>query len=1154
MNKQSVGNIFPCNIYKHTLKIMRITLFLLFLSVMFSHAASGFSQETKLTLDLRSASIKEICREVEKRSDYIFVFSDEAEKISNKRVSVHVDSKNIEEVLDKVLSPAGLDYTVLEKQIVVFESKNKIATQNAEEIVSAQANQQQKKTITGKIVDVNGETVIGANIVEEGTTNGTVTDIDGNFSLQVANDATLKITYIGYLEQTVPTSGKTRFDIVLHEDTKALDEVIVIGYGTRQRRSITGAVDQVGSAIFEDRPVGNAVQALQGASANLIIQNKNMNPNSSDLTINIRGVSTMGNNDPLIVIDGLISTANTLNNINQNDIESVSVLKDAGSAAIYGSRSANGVILVTTKQGARLQKPMVRFSGLVGYQDPKILFQPVEGWQNAMFRNQANMNSGNAPAFTPEQIRDLYDHRNEEYWFFNEIIQKGLQQNYNLNVSGGSENTTYMVSAGYLNQESNFVGDFRMERYNFRTNLTTEYDRFKLTALTAFNRRKERTIAGGTGNVIINSSRIPPYYYYKFEQEGKYLINNIIGDDNTMAKLKEGGYENKAEDNFIGSLNLDYTILSGLIAKGLVGLDLTQHHRFRRDIRVPLYAASDLETPAVNINPNRLTEDYNNKRYTLSTQFLLDYNRTFSDAHNVSALLGTSNESYTYKASRIAFIKTDPDLGLPTSDDWEADPGNFTSNGAEGNNPATDQTSMTSIFGRAGYNYMDKYYGDISFRYDGSSKFAKANRWGFFPSFSGAWRVSEEYFMEDYRDKTGELKLRLSYGVLGNQNVANYSYQTVYQMHPDSYVFNNIPVPGTGFTYGNPDLTWEKSGNFNLGVDAGFFNNSLYVSLDYFNKKTWDILLAPEISSTFGASAASENAGEMRNRGWEATVNYRLRTGEFNHNFNLNVSDSKNKVTDFGGEERIDRSDQMFKLIREGVALGSYFGYKTDGYFQSVEEIANSALPTGATVQPGDVKYVDQNKDGVIDEKDRVILGNAFPRYTFGFTYDLQWKDFDFSVMFQGVGKRDMYIRGELIEPFHSNYSYAIYRHQLDFWTPTNPDARWPRLIAPSSLSSQNNWGMAGTDIYLLNGAYLRVKNIQLGYTLPKLLTNKLGVEKFRVSVNAQNPITLTKNSFIDPESSEFSNNMGGIGGVNANSARNYPTLVYYGFGLDIEF
>ncbi len=1125
---------------------MRTTLFLLFSSILFSQAAISYSQE--FTFHSNSISIKEVCREIERNSDFIFVFSDNSEKKLDRKISLAASSEEITEVLKTMLSNTGLTYRILDKQIVIYESRKETPSAEEDKQASTTLQQQTKKQIRGTVVDTRGESVIGANIVEVGTTNGTVTDIDGNFSLEVEHNASVRISYIGYLEQTVNTSGNSTFNIILLEDTKALDELIVIGYGTRQRKSITGAVDQVNAEMFEDRPVSNAVQALQGASANLIIQQKSMNPNDNNLTINIRGVSTMGNNDPLIVIDGLISSTNTLNNMNQNDIENVSVLKDAGSAAIYGSRSANGVILVTTKKGSKLNKPTVRLSGLVGYQDPHILYQPVEGWQNAMYRNQANMNAGSAPVFTPAKIRDLYDHRGEEYWYYNEIMQKGLQQGYNLNISGGNENTIYMISAGYLDQESNFVGGYGMERYNFRSNITTEYNRFKFTSLMAYNRRNERTIAGGTGNTIINSSRIPPYYYYRFEQDGKYLINDIIGDDNTMAKLKEGGYEKKDEDNIIGSLNIDYSIFEGLTAKGLVGIDLTQHHRFRRDIMVPLYSPNDLENPVVNINPNRLTEDYNNKRYTLSTQFLLDYEKRIHEAHLLSGLLGVSNESYTFKGSRIAWKFTDPDLGLPTTDDAEQDTGNKNSI------DDTDQTSISSVFGRIGYNYRDKYYGDISFRYDGSSKFAAENRWGFFPSFSGAWRISEEGLMEDYRDNVGDLKLRSSYGILGNQNVANYSYQTVYQMYTNSYVFNNLPVPGTGFTYGNPDLTWEKSGNFNIGIDAGFFHNDLYVSLDYFNKKTWDILLAPEVSTVFGSSAASENAGEMRNQGREATENYRLSTGAFKHNFNLNISDSKNKITDFGGKERIDQSDQMYKLIREGEALGSYFGYKTDGYFQNLDEIANSALPVGAIVQPGDVKYVDQNGDEVIDEKDRVVLGNAFPRFTFGFNYDVQFKNFDFSLLLQGVGKRDMYIRGELVEPFHSNYSYAIYRHQLDFWTPTNPDARWPRLIAPSSPSSSNNWGRAGTDIYLLDGAYLRVKNVQVGYTFPQLLTKKAGIQKLRISANAQNPFTLTRNSFIDPESSEFGNNMGGIGGVNANSARNYPTLVYYGFGVDIEF
>lgn len=1088
----------------------------------------------KVSFNEGTVSLKEAFQKIEASSKYKIAYNGTQLDV-NKKVELNQNNVEVLDVLSQVLAGTGYTYSVKGDYLVITSP-------------SQNAVNQKVKNVKGVIVDETGEPVIGANVVVTGTTNGTVTDFNGNFTLEVPENGTLDISFIGYLTQSISLKGKSDFRITLKEDTQKLDEVVVVGYGTRSRKSITGSVDQVNSEIFENRPVTNATQALQGASANLIIQSKNANPNDNSMNINIRGVSTMGNNDPLIVIDGLVSSSSTLNNLNPNDIDNVSVLKDAGSAAIYGSRSANGVILVTTKKGSKGSKPVVAFNGQVGIQDPHILFSPVEGWQNAMLRNQANMNVGSAPQFTPTQIRDLYDHRNEEEWLYDQIVKSGLQQNYNINVSGGSENTTYMVSASYYNQESNFQGSYGMERYNFRSNLSTEYGRFKLTSLMAYNRRKDRTVAGGTGNTIINSSRVPSYYYYKFMEGDKYLVNDIVGDDNPLALLQDGGYEKKDEDNFIGSMNLDFKIIDGLKATGLVGLDLTQHHRYRRDKKVPLYSSADLENPVLYMHSNTMTEDYNEKRYTLSTQFLLDFNRTFNSVHNVSALFGVSNESYTKQASRIAWEYTDEDLGLPTTDESVQNKDNKNSNND------TDQTSITSIFGRVGYNYMDRYYGDVSFRYDGSSKFAKDQRWGFFPSFSAGWRLSEEAFMDTYKSNIGDLKLRASYGVLGNQNVDNYSYQTVYQMNNNGYVFNGISVPGTSYTDGNAFLTWEKSANFNIGADATFLNGNLFLSVDYFDKKTSNILLTPEVSSIYGGSAAKENAGEMKNRGWEVTVNYKLNSGDFHHNFNFNISDSKNKVTDFGGKERIDQNDQLYKLIREGEPLGSYFGYKTDGLFQSYDEIANSSLPVGASVQPGDVKYVDQNEDGVIDEKDRVILGNAFPRYTFGFTYNMTWKGFDLNVMLQGVGKRSMYLRGELIEPFHSNYSYCIYEHQLDFWTPTNPDARWPRLVAPGSSSSTNNWGMAGSDIYLLNAAYLRVKNIQIGYTLPKALTQKFGVQKLRVSVNTENPLTFTKNSFIDPESSEFGSDMGGIGGIGANSGRNYPTLTYYGFGLDIEF
>ncbi|MDR2087340.1 MAG: TonB-dependent receptor [Dysgonamonadaceae bacterium] len=1005
------------------------------------------------------------------------------------------------------------------------------------------AQNSQTIQITGKVTDTSGEPVIGGSVFRKGTSEGVFTDLEGNFKLSVPQGSAIVVRYLGYVSQELVVADEKPLTIILQEDVKKINEVVVIGYGTRQRKSIVGAVDQIGSNRLEDRPVGNTMQALQGAAANLIIQQRSMNPNDNSMNINIRGINTMNNNDPLVIIDGIITEMESLNRINPDDIAGISVLKDAGSAAIYGSRSSNGVILVTTKQGTKGLRPVIRFNSMVGYENPKVLFRPVKGYENALLRNQAEINSGNMPSYTPGQIRDLYEHRDEEEWFMDQIMQRALQQSYNVSISGGNEQSTYLVSGGFFDQGSNFAGDdYGVKRYNFRTNLSSEYGKFKLTTQIAYNRIVQN--APNAGNAIIDATRVAPYYYNRMKAaNGRYLtVEGMEG--NSLGILEKGGFQKKDEDNIIGNVGGELTIIPGLKAKGMLGIDLTAHHRLIRGMEVPYYSSEDATEVSSRTGVDRNTEDYNEKKYTLNTQFMLDYDRTFNEVHQVSGLLGVSNESFTREANEIKQKFTDPELGIPAADGkTEFDPGSY-------NTPqSSTRRSIYSLFGRAAYSYADTYYGEASFRYDGSSKFAESHRWGFFPSFSAGWRLSQEAFMDFYRDEVGDFKIRGSYGVLGNQNVDDYSYVTTYTVYTNNYGFNNTPVSGTGFAFGNSELQWEKSANFNIGFDATFLKDQLTVSFDYFNKKTTGILLKTEVPMIFGGEVANENAGEMQNRGWELTLNYHLKTGALQHVFNFNIADSQNKVTKFG-DERISDREQMASLIREGVALHSYFGYKTDGYFNNYEEIANGVVPVGAIVAPGDVKYVNYYPDDVIDDKDRQILGNAFPRYTFGFNYNVNWNGFDLDVFFQGVGKRNMVVRGELIEPFHANYSKVIYEHQLDFWSPTNTDARWPRLTAPGNA---NNYGH-DSELFLLDAAYLRLKNIQIGYTLPKSLTTRFGVQKLRVSLNAQNLWTLTKNSFIDPESTEFGNNMGGVGGVDSNSARNYPTLKYYGIGLNLEF
>lgn len=1006
--------------------------------------------------------------------------------------------------------------------------------------------QSKSQLIKGTVKDATGEPLIGVSVTLKGKTNaGTITDINGDFSIDCGNKDILVFSYIGYITQEISPDGKSSLSVLLKEDTKQLDEVIVIGYGTTTRKSAIGAVDQVKASAIEDRPVANLTQALQGASANLIIQQRNFNPNDTKMNINIRGVSTTNDNSPLIVIDGLVADGGSFDKLNPQDIESISVLKDAGTAAIYGSRSSNGVLLITTKKGQKNERPVIRLNGMVGWQDPKILFSPVTGYQNATLKNLSQTNSGMSPTFTPGQIRDLAAHQNEESWFFDQIIRTALQQNYNLSVSGGSQNTTYMVSMGYFDQQSNYVGNknYGLERYNIRSNVTTEVGRFKLTTTLAYTRNNSLTTTGG--NLEVDAARVPTYYYNKMKaSDGRYLLNDVLSEYTPLANLEAGGTNKYRNNYFNASATAEFKIMDGLKIRGVLGADIISDHRFTRQLQIPYYSSETATTPQRYGNENRETGDWNHDANLINSQLLADYNKTFGK-HAVSALFGVTNESFTSTSNEIKMKYTDPDLGI-AGEETEIPVGGGSSTSIEN----TNRTSLTSLLGRLGYSYADKYYAEFSFRYDASSKFNKDYRWGFFPSVSLGWRLSEESFMDWYKQKIGDFKLRTSYGILGNQSIGTYDRFTTYNPYNNTYSYDNKIVTGTGFTLGKDNLTWEKSKTFNIGVDASFLNNALTVTFDYFYKRTTDILMKPQVPSIFGTEQAQDNIGEMQNQGWDFSLNYRLKTGEFNHGFNLNIGDSKNKIIKFPGNEQISGLEELYKLIRVGVPLNSYYGYKTDGFFQSYDEIDAAAVPVGANVQPGDVKFVDRNNDGIIDSKDRYILGNGFPRYTFGFTYNLAWKGWDFSVFAQGVGKRDMMIRGELVEPFHQNYSHVMYKHQLDYWTPTHTNAKWPRLAAAGSASNANNY-RNGSDLFIFDGKYLRLKNIVLGYTLPKEWSTKIGMQKVRLYINGQNLFTLSKNSFVDPESSEFGSRMDDSG---ANSGRNYPTLRYYGCGVDIEF
>jgi len=988
-------------------------------------------------------------------------------------------------------------------------------------------------TINGTVLDETGLPLPGVLVSEKGVSNIVQTDFDGNFSISVSSSqAVIVFSYVGM--KTIERSAIVgqNLKIVLENSASELEEVVVIGYGTQKKTKVVSSIDQVNSDAFRDRPSANTVLALQGKAPSLTIQQTNGEPGAG-VNINIRGISTLGNNSPLVVIDGIVG--GDINALNPADIESVSVLKDAGSAAIYGSRASNGVILVTTKRGNKRSPMTVQFGSLVGFNNPHYFTKPVHGYENAMLRNEAAYNSGETNAvFSSQQIANFRENGDTK-WFAKEIVKPALQENYNLSISGGSENSTYLVSVGYLDQRSTFVGPEKgMRRYNYRLNLVNDFERFRLTSTLAYSKQRITDHSASTGNLMADAFRVP-LYYTQVDGDGNYLTNDVLQQFNSLGILEQGGFRRYDNDDLFGALNGEYKLTDDLKIKGIFGGRLWSNTLFTRVKEVQFF-------PQGVYGADRDTNDESRKSLDLNLQLMLDYNKLFGK-HAVGGLIGVSNENHSDRGIGIFKKFTDPDLGTPTSETVIGE-NSYNSNGS------SSQNSLNSLFGRVTYDYDSKYFAEFSFRYDGSSKFNKERRWGFFPSATVGYALTKENFMESYKDNVGNIKIRSSYGILGNQNVGNYQFQTTYFTFQNAYGYNNTGVSGTGFNFANPDIQWEKAATFNVGLDMDFFKGALGLSFDFFDKVTSDILVPPQVPGVYGTGLPDFNAGKVGNRGWEITATYRHTGESFNHNLTLTFGDSKNKVLDFNGQERLTGVEELQVLLREGLPFNSYVGLLTDGYFQNMDEIQGAAVPVGVTVLPGDNRYVDLNQDGKIDDNDKFVFGNPFPRYTFGATYNVEYKGIDLSVFVQGVGKRTMMIRGELVEPFHYNYGMTMYTHQLDYWTPQNPDARYPRLANNGTPSNTNNF-RRGSNMYLYDGAYARLKNVQIGYTLPEMALKDIGIKSFRMYVSGQNLLTLSKVKFVDPELSEFNGNMTPSG---ANSGRAYPTQVYYGLGLDVTF
>ncbi|MDR0667508.1 MAG: TonB-dependent receptor [Prevotellaceae bacterium] len=977
--------------------------------------------------------------------------------------------------------------------------------------------QSTNQLVSGLVVDRRSEPLAGASVVVAGTSLSTVTDVAGMFTIDVPSDGMLRVSLLGYTSVSVPVNNRTYLQITLEDDAIEMESVVVVGYGSQKKIHLTGSVATVATEDLQGRAVVNLAEALQGLSPGLTITQSNSAPGAR-VGVNIRGLNTMNDNTPLIIVDGI--PGGDIQNIALGDIEQISVLKDASSTAIYGSRGSNGVVLITTKKGQAGHNE-VHYDVQYGWQSPAHLPDVADSWIYASLRNEALVNSGQPVRFSPDEIAWYKSGEGPNVKWMEELYRAASpQQTHNLSLTGGNGQTSYLLSLGYLKQESMFQGDdYGLNRYNARLNVAHQVlPALKVSATTAYVRNIIRDHAYWTEWIIEQASRMPSIYPIK-DEEGRYTYPSG-SSSNPLSRLEKGGYRQNVNDELSGTLSAELALFDGLKFSSMFGARMhnNQMHESRKAIADAL--SSDKE--------NRITDNYH-RTFVLTSHIRLAYEKQFGQ-HHVGAMAG-----YEYEGTQYRWFET-----WRRYDEWAFDIiGDELSGDNVGNSGnAIDRDIMYSMFGRATYNYADKYLFECSLRNDRSSKFKKGRQGKVFPSISAAWRVSEEAFFLPAALYVSSLKLRASWGESGNNRIDNYLYAPTVS-RGNGYMFGDNLVPTAYFGSYNEEIRWETTSMFDVGIEAGFFKNALQLTFDWFYHHTRDILVQLPVAGIYGDEAAMQNYGTVATRGWEVSASYLFATGGVRHRLWAHISDSQNEVLQFGAPS-IGGYD-VNTIVQEGYPLWSYYAYRQDGFFQNQDEVDRGPHLAGITPKPGDIRYLDKDGDHEITEdSDRFIIGNRYPRYTYGFSYGLEWKGIDFSMLWQGVGRRMVWVRGEAVEAFHNNNEGPVFNFHIDRWTPNNPDATYPRLTV--GAESTNN--AAKSDFWIQNAAYLRLKNVQLGYTLPRSITEKCFVQRLRVYASLQNALTFSgMKGGWDPETSD---NQGG--------GRIYPISRVLSFGASITF
>ena len=1002
--------------------------------------------------------------------------------------------------------------------------------------VSSIAWGQGTNSVKGHITDGNGEPLIGVSILVKNTNNGTVSDLDGNFTLSVNPGDILRVTYVGYASQEIPAVSGKIMRIVLKEDTELLDEVVVVGYGTQKKVNLTGAVSAVTSEDLMNKPVMSTAQAIAGLAPGLsVVQNSGRPGTGANVKIRGTGTFSSAGTDPLVLIDGL---SGNLDDVDPNDIQSISFLKDAASASIYGNRAANGVILIETKKGAQ-GKTVVTYNNSFGWQRATELPDFLPSWEYATYYNMAMQNMGKQDAYLPEQIQkykdgsdpDNYPNVNHLKWLLES--GSGFQHQHNVSIQGGNATTSYNLSIGYRNQEG-LTAKTSNERMTALFSLRSQLSKSLTLSLNinAYNKKYNAPNGEPTSidGIIGYAVREAPIYAGQ-KSDGSFGYQDNYSPEAWLAS--ESFVENVSRNiNASGQLRWD-TPIKGLSLTGKAGV--TYWTKYDKTYRAETYFDENKT-----VGPSTLNIWTSNNTNTI-LEALVNYEKTFG-SHDLKVLAGTSVEQTSNKGLE-GYRNTFPNNALYQLGAGDASTAT--------NNSSLEEYALVSFFGRVNYAFKDKYLLEANLRYDGSSRFAKDNRWGIFPSVSAGWRISEENFWKNTRagEVVNNLKLRASYGVLGNQNIGVYPYQQTYDLDHNYPLGNPATlVPGTYVsTYRNQDLTWEKTAITNVGLDFGLFNNTLNGSIEYFYKYTSDILAPVEKAGILGQNVSESNVGAVSNKGIEVNLSYNGRIGrDFQFSIAPNFTWVKNAVEELanGATEEINNN----RIV--GQPIGIIYGYQTEGLFVDQAEIdaAPEQLVGKSDLKPGYIRYKDiSGPDGVPDGKvdaeyDRTVLGSTTPKFYYGLNLSASYKGFDFSALFQGLGGYQRQIGSYMAYAFYNGGQ--IQRWQAEnCWTKENPDkwAEYPRI----ETMNMNHPNLQTSDYWVRNASFLRLKNLQLGYTLPQAWTKKIGIEKLRVYVSGQNLFSF--NSFYqgwDPE-----NEIG-----TGDSPSYYPITAIYSFGFNFKF